>query len=705
MSSTGNNTKNQNQNINSYIYIDSNGQLQCTVPFNADTINTDVINANTENITTRTDYEVTGFVHATGDVVANSETDNYGLVSTAEGLATAEANIATNTTNIATNTTNISTNTTNISTLQDKTQNISVYDATKTTFDKRLNLRDDETQIRLVLDANGITDADTVLATTALQGIESGFIRTNTISSVSGGDIAINNDLSSLGISNNLRVDGDIEAVQNITSSGIVRAKLFRGWTVPLSGENTFEIGTEGGPLQMYVDENGVLKIATSVVFEPSDAQILANGNASFNNVNFTNLNSNVSATEVGYLDGVTSAIQTQIDSKQASNSNLTTITTSTAGDLIYASGTDTLAKLGVGTNGQVLTLSGGLPSWTDASGGSFDPTIASPSVGDFILYNTYTSAWENALVPTLAELTISTNGNIQTVGSPTFIFANVTLASNGYEAVLASDSNYSTVVHTFSAQSSNLFDTTPYVTHGNTYYFRARCITNLFSRTTQWKSISFVATDAFLPSNIWGWNHNTTSNNSTYSPITNWYDVSNTLTTSNDVYPTASGGAQANTWYSPNGQYWSMGQRASIALGKQSTMGTQAISGNPTYAFTTDDVLAVGPSAGAGSPNVSSIMFDLGSDKVCGRYTVKCFPSTAIGGWGSNPNSYMASATLDRWDAGVGQWINIATLPSSGLVSDQVITSTFSATVRYYRLRGAVSNYIVCSACNLSAS
>lgn len=41
-----------------------------------------------------------------------------------------------------------------------------------------------------------------------------------------------------------------------------------------------------------------------------------------------------------------------------------------TAGDIIYASGTNTLAKLGIGSQGQVLTVQSGLPAWVNATGG-----------------------------------------------------------------------------------------------------------------------------------------------------------------------------------------------------------------------------------------------------------------------------------------------------------------------------------------------
>ena len=113
-------------------------------------------------------------------------------------------------------------------------------------------------------------------------------------------------------------------------------------------------------------------------------ARDLANSAAAF---------ASVSATELGYVDGVTSAIQTQMDAKAPSSTAVTltgtqtltnkTLTspviasvinntlTSTTGDIIYASAANTPARLGVGTTGQVLKVSGGLPSWgTDSSGG-----------------------------------------------------------------------------------------------------------------------------------------------------------------------------------------------------------------------------------------------------------------------------------------------------------------------------------------------
>jgi hypothetical protein len=55
-------------------------------------------------------------------------------------------------------------------------------------------------------------------------------------------------------------------------------------------------------------------------------------------------------ATEIGYVNGVTSAIQTQLDAKQARS------TLTTKGDLYVATASATVARRAVGSDGQVLT-------------------------------------------------------------------------------------------------------------------------------------------------------------------------------------------------------------------------------------------------------------------------------------------------------------------------------------------------------------
>ena len=73
---------------------------------------------------------------------------------------------------------------------------------------------------------------------------------------------------------------------------------------------------------------------------------------------------STVDAAELGYLDGVTSAIQTQLDAKTAK------ATLTTTGDIYYASAANTPARLAIGSTSNVLTVAGGIPSWAAPAGG-----------------------------------------------------------------------------------------------------------------------------------------------------------------------------------------------------------------------------------------------------------------------------------------------------------------------------------------------
>ncbi|NDB61088.1 hypothetical protein EB001_22000, partial [bacterium] len=83
---------------------------------------------------------------------------------------------------------------------------------------------------------------------------------------------------------------------------------------------------------------------------------------------------STVSATELGYLDGVSSAIQTQIDSKIGSASAINPTIVDAKGDLLVGSAADTVARLAVGTNGYTLVADSAEATglkWAAASSGA----------------------------------------------------------------------------------------------------------------------------------------------------------------------------------------------------------------------------------------------------------------------------------------------------------------------------------------------
>lgn len=77
-----------------------------------------------------------------------------------------------------------------------------------------------------------------------------------------------------------------------------------------------------------------------------------------------------------------------------------TGLTSFAAGDIIYASGVNTLAKLSAGTNGHVLTLSSGVPVWAAPGGGASAPlTLASGTITANAPALNITQTWNNAAV------------------------------------------------------------------------------------------------------------------------------------------------------------------------------------------------------------------------------------------------------------------------------------------------------------------
>jgi len=77
----------------------------------------------------------------------------------------------------------------------------------------------------------------------------------------------------------------------------------------------------------------------------------------------------------------------------------------SATGDILYASGANTLAKLAKGDNDEVLTLKSGLPSWESAGGGS-------STIHSFVTSSDFTTASTSFVDVTDLEITLSASGN-----------------------------------------------------------------------------------------------------------------------------------------------------------------------------------------------------------------------------------------------------------------------------------------------------
>ena len=152
---------------------------------------------------------------------------------------------------------------------------------------------------------------------------------------------------------------------------------------------------------------------------------------------------STVSATELGYVDGVTSAIQTQIDSKITGSSAIAPTIVDAKGDIIAATAADTVARLAVGTNGQVLTAASGQATGLQwAALPSSNPTTADAIVttSESTDVNTYTN-----LATTGPEVTLTTGTKVLVILSCRFNNAaggepRMSFAVSGATTIAASD-------------------------------------------------------------------------------------------------------------------------------------------------------------------------------------------------------------------------------------------------------------------------
>ena len=101
-----------------------------------------------------------------------------------------------------------------------------------------------------------------------------------------------------------------------------------------------------------------------------------------------------VTSTELGYVDGVTSALQTQIDSKIGSAAAINPTIVDAKGDIIAATAADTVARLAVGSNNTVLTADSAEATgmkWATPAATSLPAFSAHPAANQSISQNTFT--------------------------------------------------------------------------------------------------------------------------------------------------------------------------------------------------------------------------------------------------------------------------------------------------------------------------
>ncbi|KKU55709.1 MAG: hypothetical protein UX78_C0017G0012, partial [Candidatus Amesbacteria bacterium GW2011_GWA2_47_11] len=118
-----------------------------------------------------------------------------------------------------------------------------------------------------------------------------------------------------------------------------------------------------------------------------------------------------------------------------AGGTNLTSYTT---GDILYASDTNTLAKLPIGSSGQSLTVSGGIPAWASGSSSNWQRNSGALAplniTDDLLLGGTSTASATFQVISSTGSIT--TAGDLALNGSDLTSDSNLTLNAAGYTRI-----------------------------------------------------------------------------------------------------------------------------------------------------------------------------------------------------------------------------------------------------------------------------
>jgi len=140
-----------------------------------------------------------------------------------------------------------------------------------------------------------------------------------------------------------------------------------------------------------------------------------------------------VDDTEIGYLNGVTSSIQTQLDAKIAKS------LVDAKGDILVASANDTVARLAVGTNGYLLTANSSATNGIEWAAAPVSLPSQTGNSGKYLTTNGTDASWATVSsysAPTLGSTSIASGATVTTILGLTKVRSDVftTLDANGYE-------------------------------------------------------------------------------------------------------------------------------------------------------------------------------------------------------------------------------------------------------------------------------
>ena len=104
-----------------------------------------------------------------------------------------------------------------------------------------------------------------------------------------------------------------------------------------------------------------------------------------------------------------------------------------TAGDIDYYTSSTAKARIGIGSSGQVLSVSGGVPAWTTLTGGSFTQLATGTLSGTSVVLSSISQSYKHLyLTVTSAQVSPSTELAYRLNGTATNLYRNTGFNTGG---------------------------------------------------------------------------------------------------------------------------------------------------------------------------------------------------------------------------------------------------------------------------------
>ena len=170
----------------------------------------------------------------------------------------------------------------------------------------------------------------------------------------------------------------------------------------------------------------GTIAIDTTITTDLSTAQTLTNKTLTSPKIN-EDVALTATATELNYVDGVTSAIQTQLDGKVDES------LFDTKGDILVASADNTPAKLSVGTNGYLLTANSSATNGVEWAAAPISLPSQSGNSGKYLTTDGSSASWgtvSSYSAPTIGSTSIASGATVTSISGLTLKETSTTTVS-----------------------------------------------------------------------------------------------------------------------------------------------------------------------------------------------------------------------------------------------------------------------------------